>query len=487
MAVSYIGTDGFRGVFGEGFFTEKFLEALVGGLKTFWSLCSYKNPVILGYDTRENGPYIAQKLQEFCEKNGLKTMCLGCCGSPELSFYCGQKKSIGLMISASHNPWPYNGLKFFTPYGAKWPYDSLKHLETLLRYLLHPKEREVENINISFSFERWSQEFLKAHYGYGPIFKPSVFSSSMLEQQWATYEDFLCYHGGNLQGLKVVLDGAHGAFYKKACTVFQRCGAEVLDVLGNSPDGHNINDHVGSLYPQQLQERVLFHKNHVGFAFDGDGDRMIAVDHKGRFYDGGHLLGIFSLLFPEGGLIGTNMCNGALKTFCENHCRSFRTVDVGDHHVFKALEEKKWFLGGEPSGHFLMPSLAPTSDGLLAALLLGHLMVTKNLQKIFGNQRYYPDTKGYETSWEPTLVRPFENFLAVEHNEPLGAQDREKLQPFLPQLIKEQEIFLGPSYRIILRFSGTEPVLRFFLEGPSLELLQNLKKNLLEKIKQYLH
>ena len=297
--------------------------------------------LVLGTDTRRSGDMLAQALGAGVMSRGGSVVSLGIIPTPGVSFLTRTLKAqAGVVISASHNPFEDNGLKFFNHEGEKLSDDLEHEIETYL-------ERDQDSLE--------------------PVTAEAIGTSQRYRRDNDDYTRFLLEHAPYLDGLRVGLDCANGAAYQIAPRVFQKIGAR-LDVTNAHPDGLNINVECGSTHPETMKERVKKLELDVGITFDGDADRALLVDRKGRLVTGDHILAICALARGETRIVATLMSNlGTERYLKEQGIEMIRTA-VGDRYVHEALREKKLTLGGEQSGHILYLDKAPTGDGLMTAL-----------------------------------------------------------------------------------------------------------------------
>ena len=420
---SFFGTDGIRGVWGKPPLTPHGVWAMGLGVGHTLRNQERRPWVLLARDTRESSIHLEQILCGGLLHTGVSVESVGVAPTPSMSFLVPKMgASMGLVISASHNPYEYNGIKFFNTQGEK----------------------------ISLADEAVLQDSIEQQL---QLTHPTIMGQTPLQGPFLSlYEGFLQEKGADLQGLRVMLDCAHGACAGLAERVFRACGAVVLSSIGSKPNGKNINQGVGSLYPQRLCEALVVERADVGFAFDGDGDRVILVDPSGAVMDGDQLLACLCGAGLGPGVVGTEMSNEGLVQHLAHHGYSFLRAKVGDRHVADKLKTMGWKIGGEPCGHVIISPFLPTGDGLLVALWISQIMVHH------GNP--FP------------LFHPFPSVL---HNVPL----------FFPTLLEQpkvrdhiQEVRQGLQHeslgkaRLLLRVSGTEPIVRILVEGPCLPLIE---------------
>jgi phosphoglucosamine mutase len=347
----------------------------------------------------------------------------------------------GIVISASHNPFDDNGIKFFSAAGTKLP-DSVE-LEI---------ERELET-----PFETvTSRELGKAHRVVDAAGRYIEFCKSTV----AT--------GLDLGGLTIALDCAHGATYHIAPDVFEELGANVI-ALGNEPDGFNINEGVGATSPELLQRAVREHEAHVGIALDGDGDRLIMVDHRGRVVDGDELTYVIAghrrrLGRLGGTVVGTLMSNFGLELALRRDGLDFRRAAVGDRYILEMLDANAWTVGGESSGHIICLDLTTTGDGIISALQVLEAMAQtgETLAALAAGMSKFPQK----------LI----NVKVADGAEVASA-------PVVKQAVAEAEARLGGQGRVLLRPSGTEPVVRVMVEGREEALVGELAQFIADAVR----
>lgn len=444
MSRKYFGTDGIRGRVGEAPVTPDFM------LKLGWAAgMAFKRQgkckILVGKDTRISGYMFESALQAGLSAAGADVALLGPMPTPGVAYLSRTfKAEAGIVISASHNPHYDNGIKFFSTSGKKLPDDIEQMIEELLDEPMQVAESEhlgkASRIN-------------DAAGRYIEFCKSSVPTST----------DF--------SGLRVVIDCAHGATYRIAPSVFSELGVEVI-TIGNQPDGININQGVGSTSPEALQKAVVEHGADFGIAFDGDGDRVQMVDHTGAVLDGDDLLYIIATdiqerdRLPEGtGVVGTLMTNYGLEIALAERGIPFVRAKVGDRYVMQALEERDWVLGGEGSGHILCLQHQTTGDGIIAALQV--LLALKRRGRTLAQERL---------SWKKfpqTLVnvRFAGSGNPVEHPEVVAACE---------QVTQE----LAGRGRVLLRKSGTEPLVRVMVEGEDADQVQGYAEQLAAVVEQ---
>lgn len=429
MARKYFGTDGVRGLVGEAPITPDFVMKLgyAAGrvlVKHERSEKHERPTVLIGKDTRLSGYLLESALEAGLIAAGVDTLLVGPLPTPAIAYLTrALRLDAGVVISASHNPFQDNGIKFFSGSGQKLS-DAIE-LEI---------EAEIEAPMVIAQPERLGKaKRINDAPGRYIEFCKSTFHNSL-----------------NLRGVKLVVDCAHGATYQVAPAVFHELGAEVI-AMGNTPDGININAGVGATHPEALQARVLAEKADYGIALDGDGDRLIVVDAEGQIYDGDRLLYVIAKVRQKekrlhGGVVGTLMTNLGVEHAFNKLGIAFERAKVGDRYVLEKLVEKGWQVGGEGSGHILCLDQHTTGDGIVSALQV--------LDAIISSKKSLAELCSDVTMYSQTLinVRVPKNFHFKE-SVPIQAA------------IIEAEVALKGKGRILIRASGTEPVLRVMTEG----------------------
>ena len=346
MSRQYFGTDGIRGTVGQSPITPDFILRLAHAVGRVLKSKEAHPTVLIGKDTRISGYMLESALESGFNSAGVDVVLLGPVPTPAVAYLTrAQRASLGVVISASHNPFDDNGIKFFSAYGTK----------------------------LNDEWERQVEEAL----GQLPVWvsSASLGKTRRLDDAAGRYIEFCKSTFSNdltLKGLKIVVDAAHGAAYQIAPKVFHELGADVIAV-GCSPDGLNINKEVGATHPEALIQEVSKHQADFGVALDGDADRLLLVDGNGRLYNGDELLYLIvadRLLRNEDvpGVVGTLMTNKAVEVALQRKGVEFVRAKVGDRYVLEGLTEKGWLLGGEGSGHLLALDKHTTGDGLISAL-----------------------------------------------------------------------------------------------------------------------
>lgn len=427
------GTDGVRGIAN----TEALSAELALGLGRAAAVIAAgqggRRPLaVIGRDTRRSGPMLTAALAAGICSAGCDVVDLGVVTTPAVAYITTHlQAAFGVMISASHNPAPDNGIKFFSANGFKLPDDAEDRLEALVHSQPDTMPRPT---GAALGTIRTDESLLEAYIQH-------VISTS-----------------ASLRGLKVVVDCGHGAAYRLAPEVLRRLGAEVVE-LNVSPDGLNINDHCGSTHPEELQKMVVVHKANAGIAHDGDADRCIAVDERGELVDGDQLMAICALDLHQRGelardtLVTTVMSNMGLEILLRKHGIRLVKARVGDRYVLEEMQKGEYNLGGEQSGHVIFGEYSTTGDGILTAVQLLSVLArgTRPLSELAGQMQRLPQ-------WlENVRVKSKEGWDA---NAAIRAA------------IRGAEERLGEDGRVLVRPSGTEPLIRVMLEGPSLESIR---------------
>ncbi|WP_312967244.1 phosphoglucosamine mutase [Acinetobacter gerneri] len=441
--MSYFGTDGIRGKFGVLPITPEFaLKLGFAAGKVLKQLSPTKKPiVVLGKDTRLSGYILEAALQAGLNAAGVYVHLLGPLPTPAIAHLTrALHADAGIVISASHNPYFDNGIKFFSGEGKKLP-DALQNAinaELEKDIIIDDTANLGKSVRVKDANGRYI-EFCKSTFPYH----------------------------FDLRKLKIVVDCANGAGYSVGPAVFRELGAKVIAIY-NDPNGLNINDHCGSTHPENLQKAVIEHQADLGIAFDGDADRVVLVDKNGQLIDGDHILYILATKANQkpAGIAGTVMSNMALELALEKAGVAFTRANVGDRYVLQALEENNWVIGGEPSGHILTLDKSTTGDAIIAALQVLTVMVEQD-QSL------------------DELVADFKLFPQILVNVRL----EQMIDPFsIPALVAEfdkAETQLKGRGRILIRKSGTEPVIRVMVEGDNLQEVTDLANHLADAVRQH--
>ncbi len=423
MKKRYFGTDGIRGKVGDGAITPEFVLKLGWAVGRVLAREGY-GKVIIGKDTRISGYMFESALEAGLSAAGVDIRLLGPMPTPAIAYLTRTfHAQAGIVISASHNPYGDNGIKFFSSRGAKLP----DEIELAIEAEMEQRIRIVDSSRLGKA-----ERVVDAGGRYIEFCKSTIAM------------------GMKLDGLKIVVDCANGATYQVAPQVFKELGAQVI-AIGVEPDGLNINDRCGSTRPQVLQETVAGHGADVGIALDGDGDRVIMVDENGEIADGDELLFIIaqSRYLEEklnGTVVGTVMSNLGLEHALKQFGIDFKRAAVGDRYVMEMLQEGGWMLGGESSGHIICLDRTTTGDGIVSALQV--------LAAMIHSGRSLAELKSGMTKYPQCMVNvPVRNGFDLD-----ACAD-------VQQALREAQASLAGRGRIVLRPSGTEPVLRVMVEG----------------------
>ena len=448
MSKKYFGTDGIRGRVGEHPITPDFVMRLgyAAGRVLASADSKTKRPaVLIGKDTRISGYMFEAALEAGLSAAGVDVLLVGPMPTPAVAYLTrALRAQAGIVISASHNPYYDNGIKFFSSLGAKLGDD-----------IEHAIEAELDKpMQVMDSAKLGKARRIDDAAGRYVEFCKSTFPSHL-----------------DLRGLKIVLDCAHGATYHVAPDVFHELGAEII-CIGNKPDGLNINEQVGSTHPQALQKAVIEHKADLGIAFDGDGDRVMMVDSLGNLLDGDQLLYIIALgLYAKGklkgGVAGTLMTNLALEQALAKHQIPFARAKVGDRYVLELLNEKNWKLGGENSGHILTLDKHTSGDAIISALQVLHALKESGKTLAESSLALFPQVL-INVTYQPKA-------------------NQAKLDLSIPQLqnaVKSAEAELKDAGRVLLRASGTEPKIRVMVEGQDAKMVQKLAEDIAAVVKK---
>lgn len=419
----YFGTDGIRGKVGDHPITPEF------ALKLGWAagrvLAKHgSHKVIIGKDTRISGYMLESALEAGLAAAGLEATLTGPLPTPAIAYLTQTfRAEAGIVISASHNPYYDNGIKFFSAEGTKLP----DHIEQAIEEELEKPFECVESSQLGKASR------LQDAAGRYIEFCKSTFPNNL-----------------SLSGLKLAIDCAHGATYHIAPNVFKELGAEVV-CIGNKPNGININDKVGATDVRALQQLVIEEKADLGLAFDGDGDRIMMVDHLGNKIDGDQIAYIIARAKHKkgqlkGGVVGTLMTNLAIENAFKALGIPFLRAAVGDRYVLEKLQEMEWQIGAENSGHIILLDKVTTGDAIVAALQVLRAVIETG-------------TSLYKLAQEVVLFpQILVNIRFVEGSDPLSHQA-------VNQCIESVKKQLGDSGRVLIRKSGTEPLIRVMVEG----------------------
>ena len=424
MTRKYFGTDGIRGTVGQSPITPDFVLRLAHAVGRVLKRSESRPVVLIGKDTRISGYMLESALESGFNSAGVDVVLLGPLPTPGVAYLTrAQRASLGVVISASHNPFPDNGIKFFSAQGAKLPDAWELAVEAALEEA--PVWADSASLGKTRRLEDASGRYIE--------FCKSTFASDL-----------------TFKGVKIVVDAAHGAAYHIAPMVFHELGAEVV-AIGCAPDGLNINHEVGATHPEALVRAVLDNQADYGVALDGDADRLQLVDAQGRLYNGDELLYLMAddrLGRDEHvpGVVGTLMTNMAVEVALRARGVHFVRAKVGDRYVLEELEKHQWILGGEGSGHLLALDKHTTGDGLISALQV--------LQACVRSGQTMAQLLAGVTLFPQTMI-----------NVKLRAGQDWKANTGLARETQAVERELGNTGRVLIRASGTEPLLRVMVEA----------------------
>lgn len=442
----YFGTDGFRGVANVDLMPEHAFK--IGRFLGYHFSAKGSAKILIGKDTRRSGYMLESALASGIAASGADAYLLHVTTTASVSYLvCEENFDCGIMISASHNPFFDNGIKLINSSGEKMDGEIIHDIEAYI-------DSEIDTI---------------PHAERDGVGRVVDFADGR-----ARYVDFIVRLADrSYEGLKIGLDCANGSAWKMAKEIFQRLGAETY-VIGNAPNGLNINLACGSTNIEALKQLVIDNKLDIGLAFDGDADRCLAVDEKGNFLSGDQIMYICAKHMKKQGLLKTNtvvttvMSNfGLYKAFDELEIDYLKTA-VGDKYVWEAIKEGSHLIGGEQSGHIIHPDCLCTGDGLISAVKLMQVVLDEGL----------PVSKLHEE----LIIFPqvLKNVIVTDKDDALNDE-------FVIKRVEELETRLGKSGRILLRKSGTEPVLRVMAEAETLELCNKVVDSIIDSMNQKGH
>lgn len=448
MTTAFFGTDGIRGAVGIEPITPKTIVHLGWALGTVVKRHYGKGSILVGKDTRVSGYLLESAMEAGLSSAGMDVTMLGPLPTPAIAYLTQTARAhAGVVISASHNHYSDNGIKFFSPNGAKISDQMQSEIETLMSETMTVVE---------------SKDLGKAHRMDDAVGRYVEFCKGTIPRRM----DF--------KGLKVALDCANGAAYQSAPAAFHELGAEIC-VINNHPNGYNINEECGSTHIRGLQQLVIDKECDVGIAFDGDADRVMMVDKHGKVVDGDQLLFVIADSLHKqqrlkGGVVGTLMTNFGMEKALQERDIPFVRAKVGDRYVMQELKARDWFLGGESSGHLICLDKTTTGDGLVSALqvLTQMKFMDQPLHVLASQMQMFPQ-------------------VMINVKLPLGAKPESICQlPEVNEAVASAEKKLAGSGRILLRPSGTEPVIRVMVEGQDKALVQATCEDISNVVSQQL-
>ena len=445
MKRTYFGTDGVRGRVGIEPITPDFVMRLgyaAGKVLVAREPAAERPTVLIGKDTRISGYMLESALEAGLSAAGIDVLLVGPMPTPAVAYLTrALRLSAGIVISASHNPYDDNGIKFFSGAGTKLPDETENAIEDELARPLT----------------------CLASAKLGKVRRVDDAAGRYIEFCKSTFPNQL-----HLRGMRIALDCAHGAAYHIAPHVFHELGADVI-TIGTEPDGFNINDGVGTTHPRALQQAVRRNKADLGVALDGDGDRVLMVDAEGALCDGDELLYVIArhqhdLGELKGGVVGTQMTNLGLERALETLGVPFARARVGDRYVLEMLHERGWRLGGENSGHIVCLARHTTGDGIISAL-----QVMRALRETGATLR---EAVSGVTLYPQVLI----NVALKKHFDFSNHRG-------VKEAVAKAEQDLGAAGRVLLRASGTEPVIRVMVEGKQQARVKMLAESIAETVR----
>jgi phosphoglucosamine mutase len=442
MSRTYFGTDGIRGTVGTPPITPDFVLRLAHAVGRVLKRTDERPTVLIGKDTRISGYMLESALESGFNSAGVDVVLLGPLPTPGVAYLTkAQRANLGVVISASHNAYPDNGIKFFSAQGTKLPDQWESDVEAALKE--QPQWADSASLGKTRRLDDAAGRYIE--------FCKSTFAQDL-----------------TLKGMKIAVDAAHGAAYHIAPKVFHELGAEVF-CMGCSPDGLNINDKVGAMHPEALVSSVRANQADFGIALDGDADRLQMVDANGRLFNGDELLYLMVMdRLAQGqrvpGAVGTLMTNMAVELALKARDVEFVRAKVGDRYVLEELEKHGWLLGGEGSGHLLCLDKHTTGDGLISALqvLKACARSGKSIAQLLEGVTLFPQT------------------LINVRLQP--GQDWKKNQKLSAECERLQQELEG-SGRVLIRASGTEPVLRVMVEASEEQVARAAAERLVDAVR----
>lgn len=445
MSESMFGTDGVRGKVGREPITPETVLKLGWAAGRVFATSNSTDNVLIGKDTRVSGYLLESALEAGFSAAGVNVYLLGPMPTPGIAYLTRTARACaGVVISASHNPYDDNGIKIFSPEGIKLQDALVQRIDKMM----------AEPLECVPSAELGKAKRFPDAYGRYIEFCKSTFPQTL-----------------SLDGLRVVIDCANGAAYNVAPRVFAELGANVT-VIANKPDGFNINEKCGSTHIESLTKKVKKAGADIGIALDGDADRVVIVDEKGKEVDGDKILYVLAHHRQTskslcGGVVGTVMSNLGLELALGNLGIPFERSAVGDRYVHETMARNNWILGGESSGHIICLDKTTTGDGIIAALEVLHVMLES----------------GKSVS---ELCEGMEIFPQKMINVPIGDANGKELtaHKFVRKAVLEAEQNLGSSGRVVLRPSGTEPVFRVMIEGNDSDQVEKLTREVAQTVEK---
>lgn len=445
MSNKLFGTDGIRGVANIYPINAEMALRIGRAAGHLFQKDDRPHTILIGKDTRKSGYMLENALTAGLCSMGVNVLLVGPLPTPGVSYIMRSLRAdAGIMISASHNPYTDNGIKFFGPDGFKLP-DS--------------QETEIERLVLGNELDETQPTGDKI----GKARRIDDAAGRYIEFTKATFPK-----GMRLDGLRIVCDCAHGATYKVGPDTLSELGAEVI-AIGNAPDGLNINEKCGSTHPEEMRATVIRERADLGIAFDGDGDRIIMCDDESRLLDGNALLSILAVdmlerdALPHNTVVTTIMANGGLENAIAPLGGKVIHTKVGDRHVVEAMRNDGFLLGGESSGHIIMLEHNTTGDALLTALQVLATVIRKK-----------------QTLAE--LAKVYESLPEAHDSVPVNGKNRPS-EEALAKLTGKAEAELGGAGRVVIRPSGTEPIIRVMVQHETVGTAQSLVRSLADEIR----
>lgn len=447
----YFGTDGIRRIANTELTPELVYKVAKAGAYVLSKHSDHAPTILIGRDTRISGTLIESAMTAGFLSYGANVKLLGVIPTPGVAYLTKKLKAdASVVISASHNTYEFNGIKYFSNKGMKIPDEIEEEIETILesgdfeKLTAHPSK-----IGVSEYREDLVDEYI---YLLRKNFEENI--------EQTINEDF-----------KVVLDVANGATYKVAEKVFTKLGIN-YKIINNNPDGININENCGSTHLESLKQYVLENNMSLGIAYDGDGDRCLAIDENGNEIDGDILLAVIGKYLKEKGklkndtIVSTIMSNLGLNKFCSSNNIALKQTKVGDRYVLEEMLKNDYNLGGEQSGHIIMLDYNPTGDGILTSLMLIQILLEKNIKT--------SELCNTITKYPQTLIN-----VKVENSKKTLYLENKEIQEKIQSIEKE----FKDNGRVIIRPSGTEPLIRVMIEGQDEQIISQRAKELANLIK----
>ena len=440
------GTDGVRGKAGE-FLDVITVVKLAQAAGIHFRKHSTTNKILVGKDTRRSGYMIENALVSGLTSVGYDVIQIGPMPTPAIAYLTESMRcDAGIMISASHNPFEDNGIKFFDNHGNKLCVNSEKEIEKIFH------DENLLSSSLAMGKNIGSSKRIDDVIGRYIVVIKSSFPKDL-----------------TLKGLRIILDCANGAAYKVAPTILEELGADVI-TINNKPNGYNINDNCGAMHPENVAKLVKEYRADIGLALDGDADRLVVVDENGEIIDGDKLIGALSVYLKNEKLLKNNSCvatvmsNKALEDYLSSHDIKLFRSNVGDKYVLELMKEKDINFGGEQSGHIIFSDAAKTGDGLASALQV-LAMVIKSNKKV------------------SEVLNPFKLYPQILHNMKVSEKIPLDKIAGLEDLLKE---IRQKGLRDLIRYSGTENKIRLLLEGKNRKDVENSMQTLIEFFKKAL-